>query len=97
MLVYMAMTGDEIRDARERLGLTQSELGQMVGVSMRTIGNWERGETPPTLRQARLREVLAPATAVPRHVEALSDAELISELARRLGRASGSQQQRSPP
>jgi transcriptional regulator with XRE-family HTH domain len=31
-----------LRATRERLGLTQTELGQALGVSLRTIQNWER-------------------------------------------------------
>jgi DNA-binding XRE family transcriptional regulator len=52
------IAGDEIRDARERAHLTQQELGRLVGVSLRTIGNWERGESVPKSRMGALVEVL---------------------------------------
>lgn len=42
--------GAAVRDARERRRLTQTELAEAVGVSLRTIGNVERGETAPQLR-----------------------------------------------
>ena len=33
----------ELRDFRKDLGLTQTELAERVGVSMRTVQNWEKG------------------------------------------------------
>lgn len=50
--------GDRIRDARERLGLTQAVLAKAVGVSKNTVSNWETGVHEPTLWQGRLREAL---------------------------------------
>lgn len=85
------MTGNEIREARERAGLTQDALGSAVGVSGRTVGNWERGTTVPRNRLAKLREVLemttTPADATP--LRDVSDASLLAEIARRFdaGRA----------
>lgn len=81
-------TGDEIRAARERAGLTQAELGQLVGVSMRTIGNWERGETVSRNRLNMLKHVLATfvdsVNSDP--LRAATDAELLAEIARRFAR-----------
>jgi transcriptional regulator with XRE-family HTH domain len=34
---------------RKRMGLTQAELGQRVGVSQASISSWERGEFAPTV------------------------------------------------
>lgn len=36
-----------IRERREALGLTQTELARKVGKSFRTIQSWERGESYP--------------------------------------------------
>ena len=36
-----------IRERREALGLTQTELAKKVGKSFRTIQSWERGESFP--------------------------------------------------
>jgi DNA-binding XRE family transcriptional regulator len=47
-----------IRAGRERKMMTQRQLAQRVGVSLRTIGNWERGETVPVARWAMLADVL---------------------------------------
>lgn len=38
------MTPDEIRAARERLGLTQAEAAEKLGVAENTWARWERGE-----------------------------------------------------
>jgi DNA-binding XRE family transcriptional regulator len=37
-----------IRLHRERLSLSQSQLGEMIGVSGFSVGTWERGESLPT-------------------------------------------------
>lgn len=50
--------GRRIREARERAGLTQQQVAAEIGVSLRTVGNWERGETVPLNRFARLEAVL---------------------------------------
>lgn len=41
--------GFNIRERRKELGLTQKELAKKVGVSFRTIQNYENGITPPSL------------------------------------------------
>lgn len=38
--------------------MTQAQLAEAVGVRMRSIGNWERGETSPQNKLAKLEEVL---------------------------------------
>lgn len=50
--------GKRIRRERERKHMTQQQLGEAVGVKLRTVGNWERGETVPMNRLASLEEVL---------------------------------------
>jgi len=40
--------GAEIRQNRKKLGLTQTELAQKVGVSRAAIYLWESETTPPT-------------------------------------------------
>ncbi|MDF2143219.1 helix-turn-helix transcriptional regulator [Paenirhodobacter sp. CAU 1674] len=39
------MTPDEFTSARRRLGLTQVELGEILGLSRRAVQNIEAGET----------------------------------------------------
>ncbi|WP_347031766.1 helix-turn-helix domain-containing protein [Brevibacterium paucivorans] len=83
--------GERIREARQRAGLTQEELGAQVGVSMRTIGNWERGTTVPLNRLARLREVLDgywkdQSGSQESVLTQATDVELLAEIARRFAR-----------
>ena len=42
------VTGDTIRAARRRRGLTQIEAANEVGVHWNTWARWERGERTPT-------------------------------------------------
>ena len=51
------ITGQQLRRARERRGWTQEELAAQLGVTFRSVGNWERGEVPAN-RQERIRQVL---------------------------------------
>lgn len=47
-----------IRDARERAGLSQKRLAELIGVSQNTVSNWETGTHSPRLFLAALRELL---------------------------------------
>lgn len=48
-----------IKEQRERIGWTQSQLAEYMGVSERTIQNWESGETTPTkAQQSRIDEAV---------------------------------------
>lgn len=38
------LTSDEIHDLRHALGLRQADLERQLGVSVGTVGRWERGE-----------------------------------------------------
>jgi transcriptional regulator with XRE-family HTH domain len=78
------MTGDEIREARERRGWTQAQLATALGVGQRTVGNWERGETVPKNRLGMLREVLLGSQPSVGDILAdLSEMTLLAELTRR--------------
>lgn len=37
------MEGKELKQKREELGLTQTELAQILGVKMNTVYRWESG------------------------------------------------------
>lgn len=84
------LTGKQIRDARNQAGWSQKYLGDLLGVSMRTVGNWERGATAPQSREPELRRLLhrylQKEEAGANALHTASDMELISELARRLAR-----------
>lgn len=36
-----------VKGLRERTGLTQADFSQMIGVSIRTLQNWEQGRREP--------------------------------------------------
>lgn len=42
----------KLREIRKRKKLSQTELADLIGVKLRTIGSWERGETVPNIEQA---------------------------------------------
>lgn len=47
------MNGEALRDAFDRLGLTQAEAARLLDVTPRTVGNWIRGrhEVPGAVSQ----------------------------------------------
>ena len=40
--------GDRIKEARNKLGLTQAQLARQVGVNSQTVWAWEAGRVKPT-------------------------------------------------
>lgn len=42
------VTLSPIAEARSRLGMSQSELASLMGVSTRTLQDWEQGRRKPT-------------------------------------------------
>lgn len=46
----METLGERIKRLREEQHLTQAELGDLVGVTARSVGNWERNESHPRNR-----------------------------------------------
>ena len=54
------MIGKEIREKREKLGLSKYELAKRVGVSWNTVHLWEKGVWSVSERNLeRLRQVLS--------------------------------------
>jgi transcriptional regulator with XRE-family HTH domain len=47
------VSGDLLREARLRAGLSQAELARRAGKPTSTIGRWERGEVLPSLETLR--------------------------------------------
>lgn len=53
-----------LRQLREELGLTQTQLAERLGVSLRTVARWESGESQPRRQQPQQRlAALAEETA----------------------------------
>ena len=82
-----------MRDARVAAGWTQEQLADRLGVTLRTVGNWERAN-PPAASQARLRAVLRDHLdeAGEPPLRSVSDAELLAEIARRFTRSARPQE-----
>lgn len=53
------MTGEEVRAIRKRLGLTQQELADKVGVARASVARWEIGAMGIRESAARLLRMLA--------------------------------------
>lgn len=52
------MDGDEIRALRKKLDLSQKDLAKKLGVSKRTVENWEQGTRFPSAEnEQKLREI----------------------------------------
>ena len=102
------LTGEQIRTARKRAGMSQGQLAKAVGASLRAVGSWERDGNSPNLAEVRLREVLDPyledtAVIAGPGLEDASDAQLLAEIARRFARTdpqekeAGEEHDRSAP
>lgn len=53
------MNALQIKEARKRLGLTQAELAKRLGVSLKTISNYESGEVIPITKLELLHSILS--------------------------------------
>lgn len=50
--------GDKlVKEIRQKLGLTQKGLAEMLGVSENTVQNWEYGKPIPKTKHQKLREL----------------------------------------
>lgn len=43
----------KIKILRDKMLLTQTELGNLLGVSFSTVSRWEKGHHEPTMKQKR--------------------------------------------
>lgn len=81
--------GDRIRTGREAAGLSQEELAEKVGVTGRTVSNWERGVRNPRSKLGLIERVLGAqlrGRTADRAAPALPDAstaQLLGEIAGR--------------
>ncbi|MBQ6898421.1 MAG: helix-turn-helix transcriptional regulator, partial [Clostridia bacterium] len=69
-------TGEQIAALRKAKGLTQSELGERIGVSFQAVSKWERGETLPDITVlpdlAKILETTAISGKIPDSIMAIS-------------------------
>lgn len=59
-----AWDGERIRRLRSRLGLTQSELADELGVRQQTVSEWETGLYRPRGASVRLLQIVAERAGV---------------------------------
>lgn len=86
------ITGSQLRDARSRARLTQEELANLVGVTLRSVGNWERSQGVPRSQEGAVRAALGgylDESLEGNPLASVSDVALLAEIGRRLGRAGG--------
>ena len=53
----LIMNGMETREFREKFGLSQERFAKILGVTTRTVQNWEAGGTIPQSKQEILHEI----------------------------------------
>jgi transcriptional regulator with XRE-family HTH domain len=80
----MIMTTEELKTLRDRLGLTQGELAEKLGVARNTITRWEMGIRHIPEPVARLVRLL---TALPQTVRYLEEEEVRAKEQRKRERA----------
>ncbi len=67
------MTGDELREIRESLGLTMTGCARLVGITPRQWGRWESGEQSVNPCAARLIRCVERWETVQEYLEGLDD------------------------
>jgi len=70
------MDAAEIKQKREKLGLTQKELADLIGASRETIINYEKGRAIPKSKTEILQKVLQPADNPDTVSEVINDADM---------------------
>ena len=53
----LIMNGMDTREIREKFGLSQERFAKILGVTARTVQNWEAGGTIPQTKQELLHEI----------------------------------------
>ena len=82
------LTGEDLAAARNRARLTQQQLADRLGVTLRSVGNWERSQAVPSGAESKVRDVLASQLGnQPDLLSSVSDARLLAEIAKRFERA----------
>ena len=70
-------TGEDLREYRERIGMSQEQLGQLLEIPRNTVARWERGEV--AIEKRRMLELALRAL--------LADVDVaVSELLNRIGK-----------
>lgn len=80
------ISGTEIAAARQRAGLSQKALADLLGTDIKTVNNWETGRTKPRQIEAvrQFVQMHPPEGVAP--LSLVSDEELLKEIAERFAR-----------
>ena len=58
----MSVIGEQIKKIRTEKGITQEQLGELIGVTTQAVSRWERGGTPDAELLPRISDVLGVST-----------------------------------
>lgn len=61
-------SSDEIKELRKSLGFSQAVFANALGVSNRTVEEWERGKNTPCGSSSRLLEIIQKAPETLQHI-----------------------------
>ena len=53
----------DVKQLRLRMGFTQEQMAEMMGVHKTTVQNWERGHCIPVTKKGKLRDIAAKVEA----------------------------------
>jgi DNA-binding transcriptional regulator YiaG len=68
------MSGDEIRNLRKKLGLTQEEFAHAVAVTFSTVNRWENGHAKPSkLARRAIEALMAPKMSPSQGSQSIDD------------------------
>jgi transcriptional regulator with XRE-family HTH domain len=85
------MIGEQLRAERGRLGMTQQELADTLGVGRRTVVAWEQDERPiPLSQQSRIDSLFSSRRMNP--LSAFLSVDLLAEVIRRLDPATAARE-----
>jgi DNA-binding transcriptional regulator YiaG len=59
-----------VKDLRSRLGFTQAQLGEAIGVDQSTVSNWEKGVAAPRGPARKMLQQLTEQVPAPAEAEA---------------------------
>lgn len=63
------ITSDEIREIRQRLGLSQQTFAERIGVGIATVSRWEQGHTAPRpIAKRAIRRLIEEIDRKQRHI-----------------------------
>lgn len=86
-MTHQAISGEDLKDARSRMKMSQREFAQLLGHGQRTVVTWEHNGVPDPkvpLVRARIGKHLDSGGERIIPLDAYSDFALVSEIMRRL-------------